>query len=130
MAKVANKENVDNLVFTLSFPLVEFSQNISRNSVEKFFGEDSQQGPSLVQAFINSATFVISYECGKRTLAPSDILLHVRRKILVTLSNKRLFKLVQEFKCELVFLVECFLTNNRLHGRCISADSILGILQL
>jgi hypothetical protein len=38
------------------------------------------------------------------------------------------FKLVEEFKRELVFCRECLLTNDSLHRGGVSGDGVLGVL--
>ncbi len=45
-----------------------------------------------------------------------------------TLSNELTFKLVEEFKCELIFCRERFLTNDGLHRGGVSGDRVLRIL--
>jgi len=45
-----------------------------------------------------------------------------------TLSNELSFKLVEEFKRELIFCRECLLTNDSLHRGGVSGDRVLRIL--
>jgi hypothetical protein len=84
-------------------PGVVFRQNVGRNSLQHFLGEDTEQLPADVQRFEDCAVFVPS------------------------LSDEVLLKLSKELQIEQIIGRESFLSDDGLHGLDVLADSVASV---
>lgn len=87
----------------LALPRVVLVQHLLRDPVQQLLGVDPEQLPRLIERLVDASLLVRA------------------------LGHERLLELLEELERQLVFVGQRFLSDDGLHGCCVTADGVFGV---